>query len=159
MRKTLCFFLVLCAIVVFPFPAFCANTISADVDDIISMIKSVISSEEGIYCEAHFNEKQNLIYVEIAFDGLATEVVYNCKKGVDPASEEWIVFQEAMMYLYDSLSTMLHIVGRDDLNLALSIVNDDAYIRQDYSTISYNPILAIRNGVVYIDIVKVMSTY
>ena len=54
---------------------------------------------------------------------------------------------------------MLHILGRNDLNLSISIVNDDAYIHQDYSTISYNPILSIRNGTIYIDIVKDMSLH
>ena len=70
-----------------------------------------------------------------------------------------VAIRDAFVNFYDSISLMLHIVGRNDLNLSISIVNDDAYIHQDYSTISYNPILSIRNGAIYIDIVKESNLY
>lgn len=135
------------------------NTVPADTDDIIYMIESLYDTEKSIYCKAYYNEDLNQIHIDIAFDGFITEVVCFCKKGIDPNCKEWLAIREAFVDFYDSISLMLHILGRNDLNLSISIVNDDAYIHQDYSTISYNPILSIRNGTIYIDIVKDMSLH
>jgi hypothetical protein len=46
---------------------------------------------------------------------------------------------------------MFSTVHRDDMRLMLNVVNDDVFIREDYSTYGYNELLTISMGVVITD--------
>ena len=59
------------------------------------------------------------------------------------------------LFLHESVLDMFENVNRDDMRLILQVVNDDVFIREDYRTIQYNPLLSIGIfGTVAVDVME-----
>ena len=149
MFRLFAFLLVICFAISF---AGATTVIPADDDDLVSMLEDVLQTLELDYSCVTLNRKQNIIVVDVAVDGLTKELLALKAGGFDETIKEWVQIKDSMQSFYSAIIDMFKIVHREDMRLMLNIVNDDAYIRQDYSTISHNPLLSFGiYGTVYID--------
>lgn len=107
------------------------------------MLEEVFSQMNLDYCNIILNREKGMFVIDIAIDGLIENVLALKSLGYNETYEPWINTKEAFMTMFDSTLEMFKIVHRDDLKLIINVVNDDAYIREDYSTIRYSPLLSI----------------
>ena len=89
------------------------------------------------------NESNHSIYVEVAIDGLTERLINARKAGNTLSWKPWQQTKLAINDLYDAFKNHLADVGRSDLRISLSVVNDDSYLRGDNGTISFNPLYSI----------------
>ena len=143
MKKLLClcllFSLVTCAVP-------CKSevpAIRADDDDIVIMLEEALSEMEWSYSCVTLNSEKGIFVIDLALDGLTEYLLLLKKEGYDETFDQWVQVKGIMLSLYESILDMFKTIHREDLRLILNIVNDDAYIREDYSTISHNPLLSI----------------
>lgn len=106
-----------------------------------------------------YNEKNNNLMVNIAMDGLATSMIAIKHAGNDENYPIWVQTKGVILTLHDELSNYLTSAGYSVTNLIVQLVNDDAYIREDYSTIQYNPLfsvstLSLKGGFVLCDFME-----
>lgn len=149
MFRLFAFVLALCIVVPF---AQGTTAIPADDDDIVVMLEELLQSLEFDYSCVTLNRKQSIIVVDVAVDGLTENLLALKAEGFDETLKEWVQIKDSMQSLHSAIIDMFKNVHREDMRLMLNIVNDDAYIRQDYSTISHNPLLSFGiYGTVYID--------
>lgn len=143
MKKIVCLFLVL-SILVFAIPCNAeVPVIPADDDDIVIMLEEALAQMELDYSCVTLNRDKGIFVVDVAVDGLTKNLLALKSEGYDENFEEWVQVKNAMLFLHSSILELFKTVHREDLRLILNIVNDDAYIREDYSTISHNPLLNI----------------
>lgn len=140
MLCALCFMLTLALCI----PVFAESTdVPADDDDLVRMLEEALEEAGLDYSCVTLNRKDKIIVVDICVDGLTAEVLHLKALGADETYEPWAEMKENMLFLYDSIREMFSSFNRDDMRLILQVVNDDAYIREDYSTIRYSPLLSI----------------
>lgn len=89
------------------------------------------------------NESNHSIYVEVAIDGLTERLINAREAGNTPSWKPWQQTKLALKELYDAFKNHLADVGRSDLRVSLSVVNDDAFLRGDNGTINFNPLYSI----------------
>lgn len=129
-----------------------STVIPADEDDLVRMLEEALEQTAPDYSCVFLNREESIIVVDIAMDGLTADVLALKGLGYDESYEQWAEMKEAMLTMYESIREMFKIVHRDDMRLIVNLVNDDAYIREDYSTISHNPLLTIGiQGIVITD--------
>ena len=153
MKKLFALLVSLVLVVSFFSSAFAENILAADVDDIVDMIEYSVA-DDFAYCNVIYNQKDNLLIVDFAIDGFAQYITELKQNGGSKYSEDWVLFKDAISYMYSTLQETISLVGRDDLKdiLVLRLVNDDVVLRCDYSTISYSPFLIIRKGILVEDV-------
>ena len=117
--------------------------IPADDDDIVIMLEEAISQMGWDYSCVILNREKGIFVVDVAIDGLTENLLALKDEGCDETFEPWVQVKEFMLVMHGSILELFKTVHREDLRLMLNIVNDDAYIREDYSTISHNPLLSI----------------
>lgn len=117
--------------------------IPADEDDLATVLEEAFAQMELDYSHVTLNRKDGIFVIDIAIDGLTENLLSLKKDGYDETFDEWVQFKGSMLSLHGSILDMFKTVHREDLRLILNVVNDDAFIRQDYSTISHNPLLSI----------------
>lgn len=145
------FALILAICFVIPF-AEGTTVIPADDDDLVIMLEKLFQSLELDYSCVTLNRKQSIIVVDVAVDGLTENLLALKAEGCDETLEQWVQIKDYMQAFYSAIIDMFKSVHREDMRLIFNIVNDDAYIRQDYSTISHNPLLSFGiYGTVFID--------
>lgn len=145
------FALILAICFVIPF-AEGTTVIPADDDDLVIMLEECLQTLELDYSCVTLNRKQSIIVVDVAVDGLTENLLALKAEGFDETLKEWVQLKEYMQSFYSAIIGMFKTVHREDMRLIFNIVNDDAYIRQDYSTISHNPLLSFGiYGTVFID--------
>lgn len=142
MKKVLCFLLFLS---LFLHPHCFAETdfIPADDDDVVTMLETALEQAEFDYSCVTLNRNTGVFVVDIAFDGLTENVLMLKQNGYDENVEQWLQIKSTMQSMYDYILELFKGVHREDLRLIVNVVNDDAYLREDYSTISHNPLLSI----------------
>lgn len=141
MKKLFCLvLLVLC----FAVPA-CAESavIPADDDDVKIMLEEAFAEMDLDYCNVILNREMGMFVIDIAIDGLTENLLTLKSLGLNENYEPWVKTKEVFMSMFDSVLELFKSVHRDDLRLIINVVNDDAYIREDYSTIRYSPLLSI----------------
>jgi hypothetical protein len=123
----------------------CAEStiIAADEDDLVIMLEEALEQMEFDYSSVTLNREDKIIVMNIATDGLTADLLALKELGFDETYEPWAEMREAMVYLHKSVLDMFSTVHREDMKFILNVVNDDAYIREDYSTIYYNPLLTV----------------
>lgn len=152
MKRVLCFVLLL---VCFAFPALAESPIPADEDDITVMLEQALAQSDFDYSCVILNRKNGMFVVDVAIDGMTENALALKAAGFDETFEAWAGIRGAIQSMHASMLEMFSIVHRDDLKLILNLVNDDAYIREDYSTIKYNPLLSVGIfGTVDIDVLS-----
>lgn len=125
-------------------PVFAESTvIPADDDDLVRMLEEALEESGYDYSCVTLNRDNKIIVVDIAMDGLTAELLALKELGADETFEPWAEMKEAMLTVYDGIRDMFSTVHRDDMRLILQLANDDACIREDYSTIRYSPLLSI----------------
>lgn len=145
------FALILAFCFVIPF-AEGTTVIPADDDDLVVMLEEVLQTLELDYSCVTLNRKQSTIVVDVAVDGLTENLLALKAEGFDETFEQWVQIKDSMQSFYSAIIDMFKTVHREDMRLIFNIVNDDAYIREDYSTISHNPLLSFGiYGTVFID--------
>lgn len=155
MKKLLCivFLLIVLALSI---PA-CAESAAypADDDDLVRMIEESLAVVDFDYYNVTLNRKNQIIVIDVAFDGLTEQLLALKTLGFDETMEEWCAIKEVYLTMYSSIRDMFKTVHRDDMRLIFQIVNDDAFIHEDYSTIRYNPLLSIGiYGIISIDVMS-----
>lgn len=157
MRKT-CALLVVLVSFVLPLCSFAESSpFRADADEVISTIETLLA--EGFeYSWVYYNETINNLTIDIAYDGLVSSLLEMKQAGYDRNHAYWVQTKGIMLIMHDELSSYLSSVGWKDTNLIVQLVNDDAFIRNDYSTIQYNPLfsattIGLRAGL-YIDFME-----
>ena len=142
--KKLFYFLFLLLFLVLSVPT-CAESaaIPADEDDLVSMIEDALGEVGFDYCNVTLNRKDKIIVVDVAFDGMTEQLLALKTLGFDDSLEDWREVKSVFLSMHTSILDMFKTVHRDDMRLILQLVNDDAFIREDYSTIRYNPLLSI----------------
>lgn len=154
MKKTICFLLVLCSMVLSPLSALCASVNQDAIDNLLSA-HNYVDNTEGVYSNATYNPKLNSIVFEVAYDGLAEIVIEYCdEKNYD--REGWDETKDLFFTLYSSYEPLLSLYGLKNVSIVLCFLNDDVYIRQDYSNALYNLLFVIKDGEVVFDIVEEM---
>lgn len=139
-RIIFCFVLVVTICLAIPF-ASVATEIRADDDDLVFMLEELLQTLELDYSCVTLNREKSIIVVDIAVDGLTKQLLALKAEGHDENFVQWVQIKEYTHDFYSAIIDMFKTVHRDDMRLMFNIVNDDAYIRQDYSTISHNPLL------------------
>ncbi len=134
----------------------CAESfvIAADEDDLVSMLEEALEQMECDYYEVTLNRKDKIIVVDIGMDGLTAYLLALKELGADETYEPWEEAKEAFLFLHDSILDMFATVHRDDMRLMLNVVNDDVFLRQDYSTYGYNELLTIVKGIFITDVME-----
>lgn len=140
MKKLLCLILL---ILCFAVPACAESVIPADDDDVKIMLEEAFSAMGLDYCNVILNREMGMFVIDIAIDGLTENLLTLKSLGFNENYEPWVETKEVFMSMFDSVLEMFKTVHRDDLRLIINVVNDDAYIREDYSTIRYSPLLSI----------------
>ena len=151
MKKLLC---ALCLLLTLSLciPVFAESTvIPADDDDLVSMLEEALEETDPDYSRVTLNRQGKMIVVDIGMDGLTADVLALKEMGFDETCEPWAEMTEAMQTMYKGILDMFSTVHRDDMRLMLNVVNDDVFIREDYSTYGYNELLTISMGVVITD--------
>ena len=118
---------------------------SASDPDIERITKSLEDdfSKNYDYYNIIYNDKLNMFVVDIAFDGLMSMLIEAKNQGHDENMSEWVQMKDVMFLIYDAEIEFFKLEGREDIKLMFQIVNDDAFIHKDYSTIIYNPLFSI----------------
>lgn len=130
-----------------------STVIPADEDDLVRMLEEALEQSGYDYSCVTLNRDNKIIVVDIAVDGLTADVLSLKELGFDETFEPWAEMKEAMLTVYDGIRDMFCNVHRDDMRLILQVANDDACIREDYSTIRYSQLLSIGIfGTVSIDV-------
>lgn len=152
MKRLFCLvLLILC----FAVPACAESVIPADEDDLVRMIDESLEEVDFDYHNVTLNRKDKIIVVDVAIDGMAENLLTLKSEGCDESFEAWVGIKDVMLSMHTSILDMFKIVHRDDMRLVFQIVNDDAFIREDYSTIRYNPLLSIGIfGIISIDVMS-----
>jgi hypothetical protein len=151
-KKLLCLvLLILC----FAVPACAESVIPADDDDVRIMLEEALEKMEFDYSSVTLNREKGIFVVDIALDGMAMGLIYLKGQGYDESLESWVNIKDVMLSTHADILNWFKAIHRDDLKLILNVVNDDAYIRNDYTTISFNPLLTIGTyGMVTVDAMK-----
>lgn len=159
MKKTICFILVLCAVVLFPFSVLGSSADRQNIDNMLFTLNADVQSENEYYRVSYDHQQRSFIF-EIAIDGLTETVVELCEKYREDyyTTEGWDKGKEQMVELYDAFKAIQHLFDLEHINVILYVVNDDVFNRKDYSTALYNPLLIINDGEVVFDIVEEMRT-
>ena len=119
------------------------------------MIEESLAVVDFDYYNVTLNRKNQIIVIDVAFDGLTEQLLALKTLGFDETMEEWCAIKEVYLTMYSSIRDMFKTVHRDDMRLIFQIVNDDAFIHEDYSTIRYNPLLSIGiYGIISIDVMS-----
>ncbi len=149
MKKLFCLvLLILC----FAVPAYAESVIPADDDDIKIVLEEVLAQMGYDYSSVTLNREKGIFVVDIAIDQLAMNLIYLKGQGYDETLESWANIKKVMLTTHADILEWFRIVHRDDLDLILNVVNDNVYIRNDYTTISFNPLLTIgTHGIVTVD--------
>lgn len=160
MKKFLCFLVVLCSMIVLPFSALGSTNVNHEVIcAVISMIEDGISSSPNVWTNVTYDYTQNAIILDMASDGFVKTVFFNFDNGLSPTVQEaWDSLKDKMINMCNSYVSVLRKYGYNDIHIVFRLVNDDVYIRNDYSTITYNPLLVIKDGVVVADIFEDMKS-
>jgi len=147
-------FCVVLLAVCFAVPAFAESAvIPADEDDLVRMIEESLAEVDFDYHNVTLNRKDKIIVIDVAFDDLTEQLLALKSLGFDETMEEWCAIKEVYLTMYSSIRDMFKTVHRDDMRLIFQIVNDDAFIHEDYSTIRYNPLLSIGiSGMISVDV-------
>lgn len=155
MKKLVCcFFLIASLLIITPCNAD-HTIIPADDDDICAILEENMSQMGFDYFSVVLNREQEIIVINVAIDGLTEQLLTLKENGIDETFEQWVQVKETMLFVHASILDFFETVHREDLRLVLNIVNDDAYIREDYSTISHNPLLCIGvQGFIMVDEMK-----
>ena len=132
-----------------------STVIPADDDDLVRILEEALEQSDYDYSCVTLNRDNKIIVVDIAMDGLTANVLALKELGADETYEPWAEMTEAMLTVYDGIRDMFSTVHRDDMRLILQVANDDACIREDYSTIRYSPLLSI--GIYRIVSIDVMA--
>lgn len=150
MKKLLCLaLLVLC----FAVPAYAESSIFPTEDEELLLIMNQIALASSFsYEELWYYKPTNTICMDFAEDGFAAIVSDMLEQGYDETYEPWAEFKEVMFQTYKSIIDFCADSGRDDVNVALSFVNDDIYMRNDDSNLSALTFLSFRNGEVWFDL-------
>ena len=152
MKKLLCLvLLILC----FAVPAHAESVIPADDDDITIMLEEAIAHVGFDYSSVTLNREKGMFIVDVAIDGMTENLLSLKHDGYDETFEAWVGIKDVMLSMHGSIVELFKTVHREDLKLIFNVVNDDVYIREDYSTISYNPLLSIGlYGIVSVDVME-----
>ena len=153
MKRLLCVISLL-MVLLLAVPA-CAEShiIPADDDDLKSMIEKTLNEVAFDYSNVTLNRERKIIVVDVAFDGMTEQLLALKTIGADETFEDWQAIKSVFLTMHSSITDMFKTVHREDMRLIFQLVNDDAFIREDYSTIRYNPLLSIGIfGTVNIDI-------
>lgn len=154
MKKVVIMFLLFAIILSSSF-AFAESSTKAENDDLIQMLESAFSSFDLDYLDITMNEEKNMCVINIAVDGLAESAISIHDSGTQEEFYQWEQFRQIMVNLHSEVLSFFREVGREDLNLILSVVNDDAYFREDYKTIQYNPLLSVGIfGIICVDTIS-----
>lgn len=153
MKRLLCVFSLL-MVFLLAVPAYAeSHVIPADDDDLKSMIEKSLNEVAFDYSNVTLNRERKIIVVDVAFDGITEQLLALKTLGADENLEDWQAIKSVFLSMYSAFTDMFKTVHREDMRLILQLVNDDAFMREDYSTILYNPLLSIGIfGTVDIDI-------
>lgn len=154
MKKAICFALVLCAVVSFPFSVLGSSADRQNIDNMLFTLNADVQSENEYYRVSYDHQQRSFIF-EIAVDGLTETVIELCEKTYYTC-EGWDKSKEQMVELYDAFKAIQRLFDLEHINGILYVVNDDVFNRKDYSTALYNPLLVIKDGEVVFDIVQEM---
>lgn len=135
----------LCALCLLLMLTLCFPAVAETADDaaIINMLEDAFSEIGLDYFNVILNEDRGMVVVDMAIDGLTANLLALKNQGFDETHEAWAEARTNYMTMHGIILDMFEDFGRSDLRLILNMVNDDAYIREDYSTIRYNPLLSI----------------
>ena len=143
--------LILC----FAVPAHAESVIPADDDDITIMLEEALAQVEFDYSCVTLNREKGMFIVDVAIDGLTENLLSLKRDGYNETFEAWVGLKDVMLSMHGSIVELFKAVHREDLKLIFNVVNDDVYIREDYSTVSYNPLLSIGiYGIVAVDVME-----
>lgn len=142
--KKMLFVLFLLLALVLSVPACAESAVyPADEDDLVSMTKDVLKESGFEHYEVTLNRKDKIIIVDVAIDGMTEQFLALKDAGYDETLEEWCGIKDALLSMHSSILEMFRIVHREDIRLIFQLANDDAFIREDYSTIRYSPLLSV----------------
>ena len=149
MKRPLCVLLLLLSLFL---PAFAESVdVPMSEDDIIAWLETQLSPSYD-YLKIWYYQPSNCICIDVASNGLAGIVSAYLEQGYDDTFTPWVNYRNGQMVLYNVILDVFRQVGREDMSLSFSIVNDDIYIRNDDSRLSATTILSIRDGEVWFDL-------
>lgn len=122
-----CFFLVVCLVLVISVSL--AETVS--VDTAIKAIESVLYAEGFDYYFVSFNEDMNTMNVHVAIDGIASTLIglKHSAFGFGANLPSWIQIKANLITLVEDMTDYLESIGFTDVNVVLTLENDDLHIR------------------------------
>ena len=123
----------------------------ASENDIIGLFEETMKPEYD-YLKIWYYQPLNCICMDVAIDGTAEIISALLEQGYDETYKPWFDYKNGQITLYNAILDVFRQVGREDLNLSFSIVNDDIYIRNDDSKLSATTFLTIRNGEIWFDL-------
>ena len=159
MKKLLC---ALCLLLTLTFsvPAFADSFIVPTEDeDILLIMNQIALASTFSYEKLWYYKPTNSICIDVAEDGFASSISELLEQGVDETYEPWVEFKEGMFDAYKSIMYYCASTGRDDVNVSLSFVNDDIYMRNDDSNLSALSFLSFRNGEEWFDLLRERAMY
>ena len=128
----------------------CCTLAEVTAEDIASVLKQAFS--EWDYCDVRYDETDNSIFIDLAMDGFAQSLYSATYNDLESASEEWNQFKGMFLAIYYSIESFFEIAEIETPEyIMLQLWNDDVVIRDDHTTGKSRILLAIQNGMFYID--------
>ena len=125
------------------------------VEDVVAVLETAYSDAFDYY-NLRFDVEESTLYVDVAIDGFA-ENMYALKEiGVDSTNESWNQIKGMLLTIYQSSVSVFEVCEVEaPEHIFLQLWNDDVAIRNDHTTGKSRILLAIHNGMFYIDEMEV----
>lgn len=128
-------------------------------EEILLMMNRIALASTFSYEKLWYYKPTNSICMDFAEDGFASAVLEMLERGYDETYKPWAEFKEVMFQTYQSIVDFCADSGRYDVDVSLSFVNDDIYMRNDDSNLSATTFLSFRNGEVWFDLLHELSMF
>lgn len=115
MKRTLCFLLILLLV-----PSFCLAELFSK-QEVLDVIQTILSDNFD-YCKVY--EDEGFIYVHVAMNGVAAQVMLIESQGYDETHESWMKVKQSIKDIYGATIECLETFGFPNELVSICLLND-----------------------------------
>lgn len=131
---------------------FCSTTFAETATEDVIAALDIALSDAFDYYETRYSCDNSTLIVNVAIDGFANDMYAAKENGIDSSDETWNQIKGMFLTIYYGCESLFETCGiaKPD-SIILQLWNDDVAIRNDYSTGKSSVLLAVTNGLFFID--------